>query len=306
MWEDFLKKHYKKLLVVPFILLIFGLVVVGSFYAKTGDLFERDVSLKGGISATIYEKDVDVEKLQSDLENKLKTDVFVRNLRDIATNTNMGVIVEIAETGIGEEVESGIQESLDIVLDKENFSIEEVGSSLGETFYKDLIKAVIIAFILMGIVVAIAFRSFVPSAAVMLSAFLDILIPMAVIDLMGMKLNIAGIAAFILVIGYSVDTDILLAVKVLKRKEGGSVYERVVDAAKTGLTMTATTGGALTVAYFVTSSFVLKQMFLIIVLALLTDIITTYFMNSGIFIWYNKRKEKRREREKGDEEAFWG
>jgi preprotein translocase subunit SecF len=113
-------------------------------------------------------------------------------------------------------------------------------------------------------------------------------------------LNIAGIAAFLLIIGYSVDTDILMAVKVLKRKEGGNVYERIVDSAKTGLTMTATTGVALTVAYFVTSSLVLKQMFLIIILALLTDLITTYFMNSGIFIWYNKRKEK------GNEEAFWG
>ncbi|MAG45670.1 MAG: hypothetical protein CMH63_02785 [Nanoarchaeota archaeon] len=300
MWEEFLQKHYKKLLVVPILLLIFGLVVVGSFYAKTGDLFDRDVSLKGGISATIYEKDVDIDKLKEDLENRLGTEVIARNLRDVASNTNMGVVIEVAETGISKDIEAGIQESLGLELNKNNFSIEEVGSSLGETFYKDLMKAVLIAFILMAIVVAIAFRNFVPSAAVVLSAFLDILIPLSIINLLGIKLNIAGIAAFLLIIGYSVDTDILLAVKVLKRKEGGNIYQRIVDAAKTGLTMTTTTGVALTVAYFVTSSFVLKQMFLIIILALLTDIITTYFMNSGIFIWYNKRKEK------GNEEAFWG
>ncbi len=300
MWEEFLKKNYKKLLIVPIILLIFGLAVVGSFFSRTGDLFDRDVSLKGGISVTIYEKDINLDKLKEDLEAKLNTEIIVRNLRDVTSNTNMGVVIEVAKTGIGDDMEEGIQDSLGLKLDKNNFSIEEVGSSLGDTFYKDLMKAVLIAFILMAIVVFVAFRSFVPSMAVVLSAFLDILIPLSIIDLLGIKLNIAGIAAFLLIIGYSVDTDILMAVKVLKRKEGGNVYERIVDSAKTGLTMTATTGVALTVAYFVTSSLVLKQMFLIIILALLTDLITTYFMNSGIFIWYNKRKEK------GNEEAFWG
>jgi preprotein translocase subunit SecF len=295
-WEELLKKYHKKALIVPIIFLVFGLIVVGSHFAKTGDLFERDVSLKGGVSATIYEEGVDSVELEIFLENKLNTDVFVRNLRDVASNRDAGVVVEVGEN-IGDELREGIEESLGIILSRENFSIEEVGSSLGESFYQNLLKAVLIAFLLMGVVVFLAFRSFVPSAAVLLSAFLDILIPVAIINLIGIKVSTAGIAALLLVIGYSVDTDILLAVKVLKRKEG-SVYERIIDSAKTGLTMTATTVVALTVAYFVTNSFVLKQMFLIIVLALLTDVITTYFMNSGIFIWYSKRK--------GEDEKFWG
>jgi len=90
MWEEFLKNHYKKLLIVPILLLIFGLAVVGSFFSRTGDLFDRDVSLKGGISATIYEKDVDIDKLKEDLESKLGIDIIVRNLRDVASNTNIG------------------------------------------------------------------------------------------------------------------------------------------------------------------------------------------------------------------------
>ena len=76
------------------------------------------------------------------------------------------------------------------------------------------------------------------------------------------------------------------------------MYERIVDSAKTGLTMTMATVAALSIAYFITTSFVLKQMFLIIVIALLVDIISTYFMNSVILIWYCKRR--------GENEKFWG
>ena len=291
-WEKTLEKNYKKALIIPFLLLVFGLIIIGNHFYKTGDLFERDVSLKGGISATVYKENIDVDKLQADLEDKLKTDVFVRNLRDFTENKDIGAIVEISETGISDKLKLEIENSIGEKLTKEEFSVEEVGSSLGEGFYKDLIKAIVMAFILIAIVVFITFRTFVPSAAVILSAFLDIVTPMAVIDLLGVKINTAGIAAFLLIIGYSVDTDILMTVKVLKRKDGGNVYERIIDSAKTGLTMTATTFIALTIGYFITNSLVLKQMFLIISIALITDVISTYFMNAGILVWYCKRKHK--------------
>lgn len=295
-WESFLERHYKKLFVVPIILLLFSLIVVGSFFYKTGELFYRDVSLKGGVSATVYEENIDAEKLERFLEEKLNTDVFVRKLGDVASNKDIGVVVEIGDD-VSSELKNDIEEATGLSLNEKNFSIEEVSSSLGESFYQGLLKAVFISFALMAVVIFIAFRSFVPSAAVLLSAFLDIIFPLAIIELAGIKINAAGIAAFLLVIGYSVDTDILLTTKVLKRREGG-IYERVVDSAKTGLTMTFATVAALSIAYIITTSFVLEQMFLIIIIALLVDIISTYFMNSGILIWYCKKR--------GEHEKFWG
>jgi len=294
-WESFLEKNYKKLFVVPIILLVFSLIVVGSFFYRTGELFERDVSLKGGVSATIYEKNIDAEKLEKFLEEKLNTDIFVRKLGDVASNKNIGVVVEIGDEA-SDELKNNIEEATGISLSRENFSIEVVSSSLGESFYQGLLKAVLISFALMAVVIFVAFRSFIPSAAVLLSAFLDIIFPLAIIELLGIKINAAGIAAFLLVIGYSVDTDILLTTKVLKRREG-NLYSRIIDSAKTGLTMTFATLTALSVAYVVTTSFVLKQMFLIIVIALLVDIVSTYFMNSGILIWYCKKR--------GEHEKFW-
>lgn len=289
MIKKFFEKNYKKIMVFPFLLLIVSLVFLGYEYSTTGDIVERDVSLKGGISATVYtDKAFNVNELETRLSSDLNSDVFVKELRDFSSNTRLGYIIEVGEVSVRDQLPSVLESNFGVELNSENYSVEEVGSSLGEGFYQDMLKAVIFAFVLMGMVVFIAFRSFVPSAAVILSALLDISATLMIVNLLELKVSTAGIAAFLLVIGYSVDTDILMTNRVLKRKEGGSVIERLFDSAKTGLTMTATTFVALTVGYIVTSSFVLKQMFLIILIALVIDIISTYLMNAGILYWYKK------------------
>lgn len=289
MIKEFFEKNYKKLMIFPLILFITSFVFLGYEYSTTGDIIDRDVSLKGGISATVYtEKEFDVSKLTNDLSDKIGSDIFVKELRDFSTNTRIGYVFDIGDLNTKDKLKGALENAMELKLNNDNFSVEEVGSSLGEGFYKDMLKAVVFAFVLMGIVVFIAFRSFIPSIAVILAALMDISVTLMIVNLIGLKISAAGIAAFLLVIGYSVDTDILMTTRVLKRKEGGSTTERIIDSAKTGLTMTATTFAALGVGYIVTSSIVLKEMFLIILIALLIDVISTYLMNAGILYWYKK------------------
>lgn len=133
------------------------------------------------------------------------------------------------------------------------------------------------------------FRFNMPSLAVVLSAFSDIVITLAIINLLGVKLSTAGIAAFLMLIGYSVDTDILLTTRVLKRREG-TVFERTLSAFRTGITMTITTLIAVTVAYLLTPSDVIKQIMLILIIGLLVDIINTWLQNAGLLRWFLEPK----------------
>lgn len=80
------------------------------------------------------------------------------------------------------------------------------------------------------------------------SALSDIVVTVAVINILGIKMGTAGIAALLMLIGYSIDTDIMLTTKVLKRKDT-SIHKAVRKAFKTGMTMTLTTIAAVTVAY---------------------------------------------------------
>jgi preprotein translocase subunit SecF len=145
----------------------------------------------------------------------------------------------------------------------------------------------------MAIVVFIIFRTVVPSSAVILSAFADILMTLVFVNMLGMKISSAGIVAFLMLIGYSVDTDILLTTRLLKRREG-SINHRILGAFKTGITMTLTSLLAITFAWIVVRSFsiVLSQIFLILIIGLCFDILNTWITNVSILKWYVKEKKQ--------------
>ncbi len=53
-FKAFYTQHYKKLLIIPVIILALALISLAATYQQTGDIIEKDVSLRGVISATVY------------------------------------------------------------------------------------------------------------------------------------------------------------------------------------------------------------------------------------------------------------
>ena len=227
-----------------------------------------------------------------DIIRKLKekfpgSDVSIRKLTDLTTGRSLGVLIEISDIK-ATDLEKALEDLINFKLNDQNFSIEEVGSALGASFFKEMIRAIIFAFIFMAIVVFVVFRKFIPSLAVILSVLVEMLTAIAVLDLLHIKVSTAGIAAILMVMGYSIDTDILLTTRILKRTTG-TLFERFKGSVKTGVMMTTTTIVALSIGYIITNSAVIKQMFLIILIALFVDMITTWIMNSSLLIWYCKK-----------------
>ena len=161
------------------------------------------------------------------------------------------------------------------------------GFFLGNFFLK--LNPIISAIIFLTFTVTlirIYVKNSIPAFAVILSAFASILMTLAVIDLVGMKMSTAGIVAFLMLIGYSVDTDILLTTRLLKRKEG--VNKALFGAFKTGTTMTITSIIAIATAFIAIASFesVLNQIFIILLIGLGFDLFNTWVTNASIIKWY--------------------
>jgi len=289
--EKLYNKYYKILIFIPVALFLIALVIIGNFYVNNGDFVKKDVTLTGGLSVTINtEKEIYIEEFGNFLRSEFpKSDIFLRKLSEFGSDKQIGIIIEASELE-EKELKPILEKELGLELTEENYSVEEAGGSLGESFYRQMVIAIVIAFILMAIVVLIIFRTVIPSLAVISAALFDIIITISILNLFGIRLSTAGISALLLLIGYSVDTDILLTTRVLKRKEG-SINSRLLGAMKTGLTMTVTTISALGVGYFVSTSPVLKQMFMIILIGLFVDIIATYLTNAGILNWYAEKHE---------------
>lgn len=284
-WHD---KYYKLLLLIPIALLLFSFIYMFIFYHNNNDFIYKDISLTGGTSVTIYQN-INGEKLEQDLSGKLE-DINTREIYDLVTREQKAIIIETRTEG--DETKIILEEYLGYELVLGNSSFEFTGSALSESFFKQLLIAILFAFIFMAIVVFIMFRSFVPSAAVILSALADILMTLTLVNMLEIKMSSAGIVAFLMLIGYSVDTDILLTTRMLKRGEG-SLNQRIFGAFKTGLTMTLTSLLAIIFALIIAKSFsiVLSQIFTVLAIGLGFDLLNTWITNNSILKWYVEKKK---------------
>lgn len=283
--ERFWSKYYKFLILIPIIILIISFIIIGVKFANTGDLFNKHVSLKGGIAATIY---TDQPLTEEQIKEALEVPSTIKKLGDLTTGKQLGFIIEVSDL-TEDQLRDILKNKLNLDLDKENFSIEVTTPRLSQAFFKQLMIALIFAFVLMAIAVLIAFRTFIPSITVVLAALMDIVITVAIINIIGINVSTAGIVALLLIIGYSIDTNILLTTRSIKKREG-KLFDRMIHSMKTGLTMTATAIVVMLIGLFVSNSPIIKEMFLIILIALIVDVFTTYLTNAGILKIYCKKK----------------
>jgi preprotein translocase subunit SecF len=164
---------------------------------------------------------------------------------------------------------------------------------LGKTLLEQGVNVFIIAAILMTIIVFISFRSIVPSLAVIQAALFDIIIALGLLSIMGFELNLPGVAALLMLIGYSVDTDIMLTSRILK--QGDKPFaEKAKQAFTTGITITGTTLAAMS-AIFAITLFVrmdtVAQIAAVILVGLVVDLATTWLTNLAVLKWYTDKKK---------------
>jgi len=282
----FYDQQYRKLLIIPILILIFSLGVIAYQTITTGSFIIKGISLTGGQTITITEGGINAEELQTYLQGRFPgADIGVRLLSEFGENK--GVIVDTSLDVDQQTLIATLKEKIPGF--EGNYSIETIGSSLGAGFFEEILLALAVAFLFMSIVVFILFRTFVPSMAVIISAFSDMAFTVAVIDLIGLKLSTAGVAALVMLIGYSVDTDILLTTRLLKAGRG-DYLERTLSSMKTGITMTLTAIAVSIIAIIFGQSEVIRQIFTILLIGLAADIFNTWIQNVGILWMYMEKK----------------
>jgi len=294
--KAFYEAKWRVLLIITLLMIPTALGILIVSKATTGEYFQKGVSLKGGDTYTFpVDKEYDLEQLQLSLaRNNPGADITVRGVSEFGRLS--AVIVEVSD--IDEDSLVSSIESEGIMVVQGEYSKESIGSSLGQSFFRQLIIAVIIAFVFMAVVVFLTFRKLLPTGFIILAVSSTIIEALAVVSLLGIKVSTAGVAAFLMLIGYAVDSNILLTSRAIKRKEG-RLTDRINSALRTGLTMTLTALVTVTVAYFFSDSDVIKQIMLILALGLIFDLINTWVQNVAIIRWDEHRKQKKLEAEHG-------
>lgn len=271
---DRILKSYKPLIAIPAAITVIALLLV------VFNGLNESVDLKGGALAELtLEKSVTQAELESILREKLGTgDIKVLSIRGERATVQFGTDMDVVK----------VSEALRGTATLNSY--KAVGPVLSKQAMNQIYWAIGFAFLFMSVTVFIIFRDPVPSLAVILAAASDIIIAVGGMSLFGIPLSLASVGAILMLIGYSVDTDILLTTRVLKRRKG-TINERALGAMKTGVTMSIAAIASMAALYLVTvfvmpEARVLSDIAAVLIIGLLADILTTWLMNLGILRWY--------------------
>ena len=270
---DYTEYTNRELVAIPLALLGVALAVLVAATLITGTPVALGIEFTGGTEMQVVTDDS-----QAEIQSAFDEDV--QSITPIAGQANAyqltfqaddaDPILEQAETA-GYEVES----------------IGERSASFAGDSQRQALFALLIAFGGMAALVALMFRTFVPSLAVIASAFSDLVIPLALMRLFNIELTLGTVAALLMLIGYSVDSDLLLNNHVLRRR--GDFYTSTFRAMRTGVTMTVTSIAAMIVMTVVSKLLgipLLPDVGLILVFGLLADLMNTYLLNVSLLRYY--------------------
>ncbi len=207
---------------------------------------------------------------------------------------SMQLIAQNAYTNASSVYENSTIASLHKMVNFTSYSYQSITPTLGQFFLQQLTTIIIVAFILVFFVVLIIFRSPIPSITVVFGAANDIIVALGAMGLFKIPLGVASIGGLLMLIGYSIDTDVLTAIRILRRGEG-TPESRAYASMKTGVTMTATAIVSFSVLFIISVIEYVPTYYEIagvVLMGLIGDVFTTWLGNASIILLYKKSKER--------------
>lgn len=282
---DRIYSDYDKYMAIPVAMILLAVGVLGYNYVSGGEFLKKGIDFTGGTEIT-YSVQGEFTSVEAEraFENSGRSDVNA--VKQISGNNTL-LLVSMPPPEISEDNAETILNDAGINATAEGF--RSISPSVSGAFFQQAQIAFALAFTIMSLVIFIAFKDVVPSLAVIFAATGDVLFAAAGMSILGIPLTLGSLAALLMLIGYSVDTDIVLSTRVLKRNRG-SVKSRIWSSVKTGVTMSSGGIAGFILLYFVSRSIVgpseLSNIAGVMVIGLLADMPLTWLGNAIVLKKY--------------------
>jgi len=281
----------RQLAAVPLAILAVALVVLSGSFLISGTPVPLGMDFAGGAELTI-------QTTSSEEEIQQAFDVEPDSIQSAQSpDAQNQYIVQFAGIeqdqiqGLTDQAEANLQQDGDASIIQQEST---ASPGFAEQSQQTALLGLAVAFLGMSVIAFVLFRTFVPSIAIVVSAFSDIVIPLAFMSIVGIQLSLGTVAALLMLIGYSVDSDILLNNHVLRRE--GDFYESSHRAMQTGITMTVTAMVAMLVmgiSGYLFGIGLLASIGIILFVGLAADLMNTYLLNLSMLRWYKFHGVKR-------------
>ncbi|MFB6074676.1 MAG: protein translocase subunit SecF [Haloarculaceae archaeon] len=269
---DYERYSNRQLAAVPLVVLAVALMVLVGSLVMTGVPVPLGIDFTGGSEMT-------VQTTMNNGQLRATFDEPIASIQKVEGSNSYVLTFETSDVGALR------QQAQDAGLHV--LGSGATSAAFGTSNQKWALIGLVIAFLGMSLVAFALFRTFVPSLAIVASAFSDLVIPLAVLSLLRIKLSLGVVAGLLMLIGYSVDSDILLTNHILRRS--GGFYESTARAMRTGVTMTLTSIAAMAVMAVMATLFridIMASIGLVLVIGLTADLMNTYMLNLSLLRWY--------------------
>ncbi len=277
--------NYDRYLVVPAAMVVLALAVLGYNYVSTGEMLEKGIDFTGGSEITYnVQGDFTATGIERTFAAAGRPDVDA--IKQVSGNDTYLLVQLPPPDMTTDEAEAVLK---DAGYDASVESFRSISASVSGEFFTQARVAFVLAFTIMSLVIFVAFKDIVPSLAVIFAAAGDVLFAAAGMSLLGIPLSLGSLAGLLMLIGYSVDTDIVLSTRVLKRTRG-ALRERIWSSVKTGVTMSSGGIAGFTLLYIVSTLIVgpseLSNIAGVMVIGLLADMPITWLGNAIVLKKY--------------------
>lgn len=171
----------------------------------------------------------------------------------------------------------------------DSVTIEPIGPAISGLQSEQMLYSIIVAFVVIGIITLIIFRRRVVSMTILLVIGLDILCVLGYMALFRVPLSLTSILVIVMLVGYAIDTNILLAYRVLKRV-GGEPREQANASINTGLMMGVLLVVILLSLNIITSAMQLNVLTVMLIFGIAINILNTWFLGAGILLRHAERQ----------------
>ncbi len=282
---DITKYSVKSLVAIPLIILLFAFAMMAYTQLSVGSPVLLGMDFQGGTMVR-----VGTDETREELTAK-----FADFPLALVGGTGVGNEKRVEFGPMSKSQRDELIDLLNADYGVGSYQMANISPVFGKQYLTQGLYALMLAFFLMAIVVFAVFRTVIPPSAVIFAAFSDIVVAVACMDLIGLELSLGTVAALLMLIGYSVDSNVLLTTNLLRKK--GDLNEKLRNTMKTGIMMTSTTLTAI-FAMFIVSYFIditiLKAISIVLIFGLVMDLMNTWLLNAGILKWYIEKQEKKK------------
>ncbi len=241
------------------------------------------------ISYRNLENRPNADAVESALSTVLAADVKAVATYSVTENFGLDIQTTKALDDNGrEQVQRAMADQFGIQSTPEFYPIEP---AISQAYLRGAMWAILFAFIAMFVILLLVFRHKIVGM-MLLCVGLNMVWALGGLALLQFQFSLASLTGFLLMIGFSVDTNILLTTHVLKRV-GGEPRERMATAMRTGFTITGTTLATMICINILVTNPAITQLATVLTFGLAGDLFNTWFLNSGALIWYMEHQKKK-------------